>query len=476
MHSPDAIAVASTLILGYKADLSNDILQAYSKTGTIHVLSVSGAHVAIIYVLLNFLLSFLDKYKHGRIIKTITIITLIWYYSMLTGFSPAVCRASIMITMVIIGKAYSRYINTLNILAISAFALLIYDPYLIADVGFQLSYLAVFGLVVLQPIIYKWAEFKNKWADRLWMLCSASIAAQVITFPLSAYYFHQFPIYFLVSNLFMLIPSTIIMYVGISYLLLPQIPFLPAALGFVLEHTILLTNKVLIFIEYQPFASISKIWLTTLEYLLLYIIIGFTFYFLFKPKKWILKGLLAATLFLSIVISFKRWETNRSSDLVFLNLRKHSGMVFREGNSAIVVSDLADTDKNYKYSIQPYLDSCKIYNVHICNLNEKSTSTYFLKHDNLIQFRDKRIVIIDKQHAGIKQKGKFNVDYLFVTGNPNVDITYLNKNYNYQMLVIDGNNSNTLCDRLKNEASLLHIKYKILKRNNSLRIISKDNS
>jgi competence protein ComEC len=232
----------------------------------------------------------------------------------------------------------------------------------------------------------------------------------------------------------------------------------------------------LIFIEYQPFASISKIWLTTLEYLLLYIIIGFTFYFLFKPKKWILKGLLAATLFLSIVISFKRWETNRSSDLVFLNLRKHSGMVFREGNSAIVVSDLADTDKNYKYSIQPYLDSCKIYNVHICNLNEKSTSTYFLKHDNLIQFRDKRIVIIDKQHAGIKQKGKFNVDYLFVTGNPNVDITYLNKNYNYQMLVIDGNNSNTLCDRLKNEASLLHIKYKILKRNNSLRIISKDNS
>src|SRR3978361_851332 len=170
MHNPEAIAVASTLILGYKADLSNDVLQAYSKTGTIHVLSVSGAHVAIIYILLTLVFGFLDGYKHGKLLKAIIIISIIWYYSLLSGFSPAVCRAAVMISLVIIGKTYNRYVNTLNILAISAFFLLMYDPLFITDVGFQLSYLAVFGLIVFQPVVYNWFKIKNKWGDKLWAL------------------------------------------------------------------------------------------------------------------------------------------------------------------------------------------------------------------------------------------------------------------------------------------------------------------
>ena len=264
MHDTNAIAVASTLILGYKANLSDDVLQAYSKTGTIHVLSVSGAHVAIIFVLLNLALGFLNNHRYGKLLKAVIIITLIWYYSLLSGFSPAVCRAAVMISMVIIGKTYNRYINTLNILAISAFGLLLYDPFFILDVGFQLSYLAVFGLIVYQPVVYKWFTFKNKWADKLWAVCSVSLAAQVITFPLSAFYFHQFPVYFLVSNLFIIIPSAVIMYAGIIYLLLPQIPVVSRMIAYILEKSIVLMNKALSVIEHAPFASISKIWITNL--------------------------------------------------------------------------------------------------------------------------------------------------------------------------------------------------------------------
>jgi competence protein ComEC len=143
MQDTTAIAVASTLILGYKADLSNDVLQAYSKTGTIHILSVSGGHVAIIYILLGWALSFLNGTQRGRVLKAFIIITLVWVYALLTGFSPAVCRAAVMISLVISGKTYSRYINSLNLLAVSAFALLFYDPFLITDVGFQHVYLTV---------------------------------------------------------------------------------------------------------------------------------------------------------------------------------------------------------------------------------------------------------------------------------------------------------------------------------------------
>src|SRR6202012_2451969 len=142
----------------------------------------------------------------------------------------------------VIGHCFNRYINTLNILALSAFVLLLYDPFMLTEVGFQLAYVAVTGLIIFRPIVYKWLKFKNKWADKIWSVCSVSIAAQVVVFPLSAYYFHQFPVYFLVSNLLAVLPVMVIMYAGVLYLLLPQTPVISGFLGYILEHTILLMN------------------------------------------------------------------------------------------------------------------------------------------------------------------------------------------------------------------------------------------
>lgn len=473
-NMPDtaAIAVASTLILGYKADLSNDILQAYSKTGTIHVLSVSGAHVAIIYILLNLLLGFLNRLPKGKLIKAVLIITLIWYYSLLTGFSPAVCRAAVMISMVIIGKTYSRYINTLNILAISAFGLLLFDPLFITDVGFQLSYLAVAGLIIFQPIVYKWWSFKNKWADKLWALCSVSIAAQVITFPLSAFYFHQFPVYFLVSNLFIIIPSAIIMYTGILYLLLPQIPFVSKCLGYILDKSIVLMNKALGLIEHAPFASIGKIWLTTGEYLLAYVIIITLFYFLFDPKKWKLQLTLLATLLFCISISVKRISVFNYDQIALLNLKKHRALIFKTGDSAIVLTDMKADDKNYQYAVQPYLDSNKVAASCLIDINNDVDTGFFIKRANLIQFDHKRVVIFDKhlQNKLLPQKAK--IDYLYVTGNPKTDLAIINKSFEYKCLIIDASNTDRLVKNLQNQAQNLHINYKVLKRNNSVIIAS----
>ena len=139
IHDPNAFAVASTMLLGYRADLSNDVLQAYSQTGTVYVLTVSGSQVAIIYLLLNYVLSFLNRNKYGKLLRAIIIIGVLTYYALLTGFSPAVCRAILVVSMIVIGRTYNRYINTLNILAFSAFVLLLYNPMFITEVGFQLA-------------------------------------------------------------------------------------------------------------------------------------------------------------------------------------------------------------------------------------------------------------------------------------------------------------------------------------------------
>ncbi|MDN5286029.1 MAG: hypothetical protein JWR38_2303 [Mucilaginibacter sp.] len=472
LHDPDAIAVASTLILGYKADLSNDVLRAYSKTGTIHVLSVSGAHVAIIYLLLQWMLGFLNGYKYGKHLKMTVIILLIWYYAMLSGFSPAVCRAAVMISMVIIGNTFARYNNMLNILAISAFLLLLYNPLFITDVGFQLSYLAVVGLIVLQPVVYKWFTFKNKWVDKLWALCSVSIAAQVITFPLSAFYFHQFPVYFLVSNLLIIIPTMVIMYSGVCYLLFSWVPMLSTVLAWVLEKSILLMNKSLVIIENTPFASIGKIWFTATEHLLAYAFIISLFYFLYDKKAWLLRLSIACLLLLCISISLKRYDSANTRSIAFLSLRKNTAIVFKSGNSAVILTNLPSTDKYYSYSVQPYLDSSKISNASLYPLANNINVPYLKKQGGLIQFYDKRILIYDSDQAYIQLPEKLKTDYLYITGNPQISLQQISGNYDYQTLVIDGSNTGKFIDRLEVEAKAMHVNYSILKRNKSLIAVS----
>lgn len=472
MHNPEAIAVASTLILGYKADLSNDVLQAYSKTGTIHVLSVSGAHVAILYILLELVFGFVTRFKFGRTIKTILITLIIWYYAMLSGFSPAVYRAAFMISMVVIGKTYNRAISTLNILAVSAFFLLLYDPLFIADVGFQLSYLSVAGLFIFQPVVYKWFSLKNKWADKLWALCSVSVAAQLITFPLSAFYFHQFPVYFLVSNLFIIIPSAVIMYAGIGYFLLGWIPVAGKFLGFILEKTILLMDSGLSVVEHSPFASVNKIWLTRFEYLLLYAIIIALFYFIYNKKVWLLRFALLSTLILAISITLKRWHNSSSSELIVLNLKKHTGIIFRSGNRATVLTDLSDTDKAYRYSIQPYLDSCQVADAKVRNPNVDIHENYLLKKGHLISFAGKTMLLYDKLLPGGRLPEKLKIDYLIASGNLAMLSASIGQNYDYKMLVIDRSNSKNLTSRLENSATSTGTNYMMTDSNKSIKLLS----
>lgn len=473
IHNPEAVAVASTLILGYKADLSNDVLQAYSKTGTIHVLSVSGAHVAILFLVLDFMLGFLNRFRYGKTIKTVLVILIIWYYSLLTGFPPAVCRSAVMISMIIIGKTYSRY-NTLNILALSAFCLLLYNPYFILDVGFQLSYLAVAGLVIFQPIVYKWININNKWLDKIWAACSISIAAQLITFPLSAFYFHQFPVYFLISNLFIIVPSELIMIVGLTYLVMPDITFVSSIFGWILEQLILLMDRVLATIEHFPYSSINKIWITPIEYLLLYIIIIAVFYFLYDRKIWPLRLSLICMLLFALSISYKRWNNSRSNQIAFLSLRKHTGIAFKKGNDAVILTDLQDTDKTYRYSVKAYLDSCQVENIHLLSPDKNIRLTFFLKENNYLQFRDKRLLILNKYLSDIQLSRKFRADYLYIggPGSSAADLASINKNYDYNSLIIDNSNSNYLINKLQKQAETQHINYHILQRNKSILVSS----
>lgn len=472
MHDSSAIAVASTMILGYKADLSEDVLHAYANTGTLHVLSVSGAHVAIVFILLSWALSFLERLKHGKLVKTLLIITLIWGYALLTGFSPAVNRAALMISFIIIGNNFYRYINPLNLLAVSAFALLLYNPYYLTDVGFQLSYLAVGGLIVFQPVLYNSLQFENKWIDKLWSLCSVSIAAQIITFPLSVYYFHQFPVYFLLSNLFILLPVIAIMYIGLAFLLFSWVPGLSNALAYLLEKSIVIMNKGLSFIEHLPFASINKIWINNTDYLLIYGVVIFVFYFLFSRNKRLLNVSLILLLIVTVSFAWKKIDSKAHNSITFLNLKKQRAIVFKNGSDAIVLSDLKPTDKNYRYSIQPGLDSAEVENIKVFSFHDNINLPYLKKNGSLVQFKSKTLLLLDSSSQYLSLKRQLKAAYVYVTHTPPISVKEINQNFNSGLLVISADNSDKYIDSLEKQLLISRNRYYVLKRNKALNLVS----
>ncbi|MBW4889928.1 ComEC family competence protein [Mucilaginibacter sp. HMF5004] len=465
MRDTDAIAVASTIILGYRADLKADVREAYAKTGTMHLLSVAGMHVGLIYFFVSFFLSFLLRFKHGKLLKVVLSIVLIWCYALITGFSPAVCRAVLMLSMVIIGMSFSRHINKLNVLAVSAFILLLYNPFYIMDVGFQLSYIAVGGIIIIQPYIYRWLSFKNKIANEFWLVTSVSVAAQLVLFPLGAFYFHDFPVYFLVSNLFIVLPSAIVMYVGIIYMALPAIPLLSTCMAWVLEHTVIIMTKTLLYIEHAPFGSIEKIWLTYTELLLLYALLAAILIFLLTKNKVWFKTSFALMLIFIALTSVKQLARADENTVAFCSISKHPAIMFRNGNKSIVLTDLKTDDKSYQYAIQPMLDSCGITEVSNYDVNASISNAFLMKSGNLIQIGDNKILIINKRFGKRLFPQKLAVDYIYITGSPAINLQYLMENYNFRMAIAGNNNSSQLLKKLDDEASAKNIPFYNLKRN-----------
>ncbi len=476
LHNPGAIAIASTLLLGYKADLSSEVLQAYSKTGTIHVLSVSGAHVAVIFWLISTLLKPFRHHRYGKWLNAGLSLVLIWGYAILTGLSPAVCRAAIMLSMIIISKAGSRPVHTLNVLAVSAFGLLLYNPLLITDVGFQLSYLAVLGLLIVQPIIYELKDFNNPMVRKLWYAVSASLAAQIITFPLSAFYFHQFPVYFLISNLLILIPAEAIVIIGALFLTSTFIPYLQIFSqwsGYLLEQIIVWMTRVLSYIEHLPYASIGKIWLTPLEHLFWYLLIGLMLYYLISKKAVALKLSLGCLLVLCISSSWKLINVQQTERMVFFNVKKNTATLFQRGRQAVLVTNLTLADKNYLYSIQPCLDSLGIDSVLFCQPQQNLQTSYFKKEHNYIQFMQKSILLFNPSLEKTVLNRELSVDYVVLSQNPHINIKKLNNSYSYHYLIAETNNSSHRLKKLTAEADSLHINLFTLRRNKSYIVASK---
>ncbi|MEN0003130.1 MAG: ComEC/Rec2 family competence protein [Bacteroidota bacterium] len=270
-HLPtsETFGVGAALVLGYKDELTSETRSVYANTGAMHVLAVSGLHVGIIYLLLLTLFKLLPS--NSRLLTFLQLgltVLVIWSYAMLAGASPSVLRAACMFTFFAVAKALYRHSSIYNTLAVSAFVLLYTDPSLLSNIGFQLSYLAVIGIVFFQDRIYRAVYIRYRVLDYFWKLLSVGLAAQLTTLPLCIYYFHQIPLYSWLSGLIVVPAATLILSLGLLVQLTPALPMLDTVAGKILYFVIRDMNAAMGYIQQLPFA-ISKAWYWEVEILCL---------------------------------------------------------------------------------------------------------------------------------------------------------------------------------------------------------------
>ena len=446
-------AVASALILGYMNEIDQETKNAYSSSGALHILSVSGLHVAIIFAVFDKLLSFLLRFKNGKYYKAILILLILWLYALITGLSPSVLRSAAMLSFVVIGKLINRNASIYNILSASAFVLLCIDPLLIMEVGFQLSYLAVLGIVYLHPKIYNLFFFQNRIIDFTWNVTAVSIAAQIATFPLGLLYFHQFPNYFLISNLIVIPLGTVILYNGILALILSFVPFLNEFLIFTLKWSVKILNESVYWVEQLPYSLSTGISISIFETGLIYTIILSFLFFTDVKKVWLLKLSIYSSILLFSIFSFEKWSQNYNSQFIVYQVKNETAISWVEGrNNVFLSSNQLYKDKNKMlFHMNHHWDDLGISKTKHLSNEVKYYQSEVLKYKNYWAMGNLRIAQIDTSFQVFIPKKKLSIEVLIISGNPNIQLSEIRKMYDFKFLVIDSSNKNYRIKKWKKE-------------------------
>ena len=434
-------AVANALILGNKNELSAEIKNAYSGTGAIHVLAVSGLHVGIILIILNLFFGLIkSNNKSINLFKTILMLLGIWGFALITGAAPSVIRAATMLSLVIVGKQLNRSPNIYNTIAAAAFIMLLWNPFQLMDVGFQLSFLALIGIIYFQPIVYKMWFIQNRGFDWAWKLASVAIAAQITTLPISLFYFHQFPVYFLLSGIIVIPAATIILWLGILLFVFSIFPSVATLIGLVLEKFLFLVNSLIYVIMQLPGSLIKGIWIGAGSVFLLYLIISIFIYANeTKKTRWLIY---AASLFLiyNISHSFQAFHTTSTSKIQVYHSNKNSIIDLFDGNHLTSISnknaDIADI--NFAAQNNRYAHRIKTHETTTFKKNLLGTKNVWYQ-DGFVNFKGKTL-FIPPQNAVLNSAIPIKVDYVLIRDNCRIDPAKLFETIQPQQVILDASN------------------------------------
>jgi len=431
-----------------------------------HILSVSGLHVAVIYIIIDSLLKFMNKKRKLFILKSVIVIAFIWLFALIAGLAPSVFRSALMLSLVVLGKLLKKNSNTYNIIFSSAFVLLLINPYNLFDVGFLLSYLAVLSIVYFQPYIYKLLVFENWFLDKIWALLSVSFAAQLGTMPVGFYYFHQFPNYFFITNVVAIPLSSMILYLAVFLLFISFVPFLAKFVAFLLKINLKLFLGSLDFIDKIPYSVSTDIYITPLQVFIMYaIIISIFTFFVYNRKQLLYLFLTSILIFVSINLINKIINTKNKEFIVY-NTRKDLILNIIDGKNNIIISDTSvfSDGKVIKFSIKPYWITRQVKNPQKINIDSAFGNIFqnkncFLKN-SFFQVENKRFILLNNTNILKNQTDKkIALDYVILSQNVYLDIAELSNFFEYKTIVFDGSNKSWRILKWKEQCKELNINY-----------------
>ncbi len=420
--------LAEALLIGYKDDLDKNLVQAYSNTGVVHIIAISGLHLGLIYGLLLLLTKPLKRAKKLVWLRLLVIISSLWLFSLLAGGGPSVLRSAVMFTAIAAGEVLLRRTNIFNTLAFSATVLLCINPFWLWDVGFQLSYSAVLSIVLFYRPVYNWFHLPNKAVDFLWSLTAVTIAAQLLTLPISIYHFHQMPLLFLFTNFIAVPLSSVILLGEIALCALFFITPVAKLIGVALHYSIYWMNSYVEQLDGLPFSVWNGLSISLVQTILLTVFCAALCYWLMeKERRFAWTALSSFALFMVLrAVSFTKAE--RQQKLIVYNVPKHTAIDIVNGRHYTFIGDnaLLYDDALRNFHLQP----SRI--LHRVTPGESDMSI------RSFEWEGRRIVIIDETARLVSLNPKQTVDLLILSKNPKLYISNLLQAFTLKQIVIDG--------------------------------------
>ncbi len=447
--SQSATALLSALTLGYKADLEEETTELFTLAGIVHIMALSGFNVGLIFLMVNLCLGFLPNRKAFGFLRLLVSLTAIGSFAVVTGLSPSVTRAGLMISLFLTGRFIHRTVHPLNSLAASAFLILVFSPFSFADAGFQLSYTAVLGLIYIQPRLYRLLSFRYWLPDKVWMLFTVSVSAQLSTMPLTLYYFHQFPLFFWITNLYAVPLVSLIIYGCVPFFVLFRIGPVRDMLAVMLEF---MTRALLWPLEKLkdiPGALIEGLFIGRFQVVLLFVMLAVAGAFLARRRM--IHSLVALAVMLAFLVSngLRLYQINRQQILTVNCIRGTGVMNIVSGrnNRVWCFSGRTPEERTLHYALKNWWIKQGVYrNTEIVkgeriytDLHASCSVQYNILGDNVfLSVSGLRFVVCSDdvfEQAGNHQKIK--MDYVVITENIKPDIKKLLGYFDIGTLIID---------------------------------------
>ncbi|MBU3821053.1 ComEC family competence protein [Flavobacteriaceae bacterium XHP0103] len=423
--NPEELAIINALLLGQRQDISEETYTHYTNAGAIHILAVSGLHIGIILLLLNFVLKPLERLKKGNLIKTIVLLLILWCFAIIAGLSASVTRAVTMFSVIAFAQNLKRPTNIFNTLAISIFVLLLAKPLLLFDVGFQLSYMAVLAIVTIDPILYKLWQPKNKIIKIYWHTLTITVAAQLGVMPLSLYYFHNIPGLFFLSNLVIIPFLGLVLGFGIIVILLALLNCLPTIIAKAYGFIISSINSFVEWVSLQEQFLLKDIYFGLLYVFVFYILLISLINFLKQKHYKSLKLLLISILAVQSAFLYTNFK-NQGNQFIVFHKSRYTLIGNIENNRITTSSDLDSLSLSQEKTIKNF----NIKN-HIKTHKTQKLAPFYL-------FNNKKVLVIDS--LGIYNIKSLKPDYVLLRQSPQINLNRLIDSLNPKYIIADGSN------------------------------------